>query len=385
MITSGSSSLELKFEVFIHDALVDYTAIQRVSVDLSENQHNLVIMDIAGIPSQYLTSYTDLPVSVKVTVGTVWSYEFIGYIAYLETVSKNKDGLVNKSPFQLTRMHCLGATYIMKAKRNYAYENITLPSLATQLADKYSMSVSVPKDPYVFPRITQSEKSDWAVLVDSANYLGYQVTSRGNHIDIYDPFAALSRNSFKVVYAMSGNSGSVSAQPGQVLSFKGTVGAVTPEASRTPDTLHALVGSHVVTLNRDDSTGYGKKVTSFFSDEIAENAASTTMANAVLKGRSRKKLPITAYAELVGDPSIVPGMIVDLQKYESGLDGYWIVTAANHQMTRGSSLTYLSLSRDSTADEDPAQNYSASPSPVPSSSTIKNRQWMSTDPFAHIY
>lgn len=385
MITSGSSSLELKFEVSIHDAVVDYTSIQKVTVDLKENSHNLVVLDVAGIPASQITAYTDLPVSIRITVGTMWSYTFVGYIAYLETVSNNKDGLVNNSPFQTTRMHCLGTTYAMKSRRAVAYNNITLSSLARQLAEKYSMSVSVPANPYVFPRLTQVGKSDWEMLVSAADYLGYRVVSVANHLDIYDPFAALSRNSFKPIYAMYGNQGNLKAKPGQVLKFTSTVGAATPDATRSVDTIHALVDSNIVSLSKDDWTGYGKKVTSLFSDEVAENAFSVSQADAVLTGRSRKKLPITAYAEVVGDPSLVPGMVVDLQRYESGLDGLWIITEARHEMFRGSAMTTLCLARDTTDNDTPIQNHVVPPAPTPSPSIIKNRRWVSTNEFVHTY
>lgn len=385
MITSSDSQLELNFEVIIHNGLLDFSSIQRVNIELSENMHDLATLDIAGIPPEYLTSYIDLPIAIKLTVARTHSCIFKGYITYLEPESINKNGLVNRSPFQTTRMYCIGTSYVMRNRRTDAWNNVTLPQIVRTLVDKYSLSASVPNDPYVFPRLVQAGESDWTLLRKACNYLGYRVSMRTTHIDIWDPFTTLSRYGTAPLYAMAGNRGSLNVEPGQVISFNASVGAVTPEAAKVPDTIHALVDDTIVTISKDISTGYGTPIKSIFEDEVSANAMSIPMANAVLQGRSRDKFPYTAHLTIVGDPSIQPGQLVQLGEYNSSVDGLWIVKSVRHEAFRGSSMSYLVVEKDSefSSTIDPLEKVFPSTS-IPES-LIKNFRWISTKELVNVY
>lgn len=381
MITSGGSPLDLKFNVALTGATLERTSIQTVSIELAENMHNIATMEVAGIPPQYLTEYLNLPITISVAVGSQSSYTFYGYVYSLEPVSKNKDGLVNKSPFQTTRVVCFGATYSMRGKRTRSWENYTLAQIAKELADKYSFSVSVPNDPFVFSRFVQAEKSDWQTLVEAANYLGYRVWSTGTNIDIWDPYSALSRIGSRPMYAMSGNQGALNARAGQVLKFTAQVGS----AVKTADTIHALVDNDIFTLSFNESSGYGRTIQSPYQDEVAENAVSVDMAEAALKGRNRNKMSITANVEVVSDPSIRPGMVISLQKYDSGIDGFWIVKSARHEMFRGSAMSYVELMRDSVITETVNPTVVTSPPPEAPEPRLINNRWRTSTEQIHIY
>ena len=385
MITTGSSSLELKFEVLIYNGYLEYTSIQRVNIELEEGKHNIATLDVAGIPPDYLDTYIDLPIAIKVTVGGVRSHTFIGYIAYLEPTSENIKGLVNKSPFQTTRMYCFGASYAMRSRRTEVYNNKTIVQIAKEFADKYNFTVSVPNDPYVYPRLVQSGESDWEFLVKVAEMSGYRVLMRGVHIDIWDPFATFGRIATTPLYAMSGNEGSLNAASGQVIKFHGIVGAVTPFSAKVPDTIHALVGGDIATLSLDVSTGLGSAVQSIFADEVASNADSIEMAKATLTGRSRQKFPYTAHVDVVGDPSISPGMLVRIDRYNSALDGIWLVKAVRHEMFRGSCMSYLTLVKDSNATTviDPLEK--VTPLPELTEPFIKNMRWATPRELVNVY
>lgn len=385
MIISSEAQLELKFEVFIDTATIEYTSIKRVNIELSENMHDLAVLDIAGLPAEYLTEYIDLPIAIRVVVGRSRSLLFNGYISYLEPESVNKDGLINKSPFQLTRMYCFGASYTMRSRKNAAWNNVTLTDIVSTFSDRYDFSASVPQNTYVFPRLIQSGESDWSLLKKACNYLGYRVSMRTTHIDIWDPYTTLSRYSTIPIYAMYGNSGGLNAQPGQVLKFNATVGVVTPESAKIPDKIHALVDDQIVTLERNTSTGYGTPVESFFADEVAQNASSVSMAQAVLQGRSREKFPYTAHVEVVGDPAIQPGMVVQLLRYNSNLDGLWIVKSARHEFLRGSAISYLTIEKDSefSSTIEPLEKVPTAKQ-IPDSE-LRNSRWITTREYVDVY
>lgn len=385
MITTGSSSIELKFEVLIHNGFLEYTSIQKVNIELEEGKHNLATLDIAGIPPEYLSTYIDLPIAIKVTVGGVRSHTFHGYIVYLEPTSENVQGLVNKSPFQTTRMYCFGTSYVMRSRRTEVHNNKTLVQIAKEFANKYNLTVSVPNDSYVFPRLVQSGESDWEFLSKVVEMSGYRVLMRGVHIDIWDPFALFNRVGVMPLYAMSGNKGSVSAVSGQVIKFHGIIGAVNPIAAKVPDTVHALVNGGITTLSSNVSSGLGIAVESIFADEVSANADSIDMAKNILKSRSRQKFPYIAHVDVVGDPTITPGMLVNIDRYNSALDGIWLVKAVRHEMFRGSSMSYLTLVKDSNFSNviDPLEKVSSPPElPIP---YIKNMRWVTLQELINVY
>jgi hypothetical protein len=381
MITAGASSLELRFSVSIDGGELDYSSVQSVSISLQENMHNIASLEVAGIPPDYLVNYLNLPIVITVKVGAYGSYTFYGYIYNLIPVSKNKDGLVNNSPFQTTTVNCFGATYTMRGKKTRSWEHYTLPQIARELANKYGFTVSVPNDPFVFSRWVQSEKTDWEVLVGASDYLGYRVCSDGTHIDIWDPYASLSHKGFRNLYAMSGNRGNIKARPGQVLNFTSQVS----NALKTSDTLYSLVDSSIITNTYNESSGMGATVQSIFLDEVSENAVSVDMAQAALKGKNRNKFPISASVTVVGDPSIVPGMVVDLQKYDSGIDGLWLVKAARHEMFRGSAVSYLELVRDTFTSNNTYPTVIAPPTPVLPDPVLKNKRWNAQTEQVYVY
>lgn len=385
MITSSSAQLDIKFEVFIHNGFLEYSSIHNVAIELSENMHDLAVLEVSGVPSELISTYVDLPISIRMTVARTRVQVFTGYIAYLEPKSRTHDGTVNKSPFQNTLMHCIGASYVMRNRRTNVWNDVTLSQLAQLLARKYNFTVSAPGNTYRFPRLVQSGESDWAVLKKACNYLGYRLSMRGTHIDIWDPFTTLSRYRTAPLYTLQGSIGNLNAEPGQIIDFKALVGGVTPESAKVPDTIHALVNNSVVTLSKNVSTGYGTPVSSIFSDEVAINADSIEMANAVLTGRSRFKFPYTAHITVVGDPAIVPGTVVQLYRYNSPVDGLWIVKSARHEMMKGSAVSYLDVERDSeyTPFVEPSEKvFVAAKPPEP---VIVNSTWVTPSEFVEIY
>jgi hypothetical protein len=208
---------------------------------------------------------------------------------------------------------------------------------------------------------------------------------RRTHIDIWDPFASLSRYRTAPLYTLQGSIGNLNAEPGQIIDFKAMVGAVTPESAKVPDTIHALVNNRIVTLSKDVSTGFGTPVKSIFEDEVPANASTIEMADAVLTGRSRDKFPYTAKVTVVGDPAIVPGTLVQLYKYNSPVDGLWIVKSVRHEMMRGSAVSYLTLEKDSDYSPNIEPSEKVFFSSTPPEPIIKDLRWIATNDFVEVY
>jgi hypothetical protein len=390
MITNGASSLELRFDAYIDNVSVDYTAIQRVNIELHENMHNLATVEMVGIPPEILLEYIDKPIILSVSVGNQRRHDFYGYVVYLEPESVAKDGLVNKSPFQITKLYCLGPSYLMRSRKNNAWDNTTLPMLAQDYASQYRFSLSVPNNKTVFPRLVQSNESDWHSLVTTASKLGYSTIMRGTHIDIWDPFAALSRdNIYSKLYTIQGLNGVTKSAPGQIIKFKAKVGNITSHNARVPDTIFTLTkdNNNIVEIATDlnQNSGLGTPITSIFKDEIAINADSVYLARALIDGRSRDKFPYSADVDVVGDPSIEPGMIVSIERYSSDLDGFWYVSGVHHEFFRGSIISHLSLKKDAITNTGVLAPVVASPRSIPPKTVFREDRWIAEREVFDVY
>lgn len=389
MIFKTASPISPDVEISIDQVPINYMSLQRISIEESENEHTLVVLDFTGLPASLIGEYVDKPVKLNISFPNLGGIEFVGYITFLEPTSVTKDGLVNGSSFQITRMYCLGASYLMKGKKTKAWENVTISDIATSIADTYKLSVAVPSDPYRFPRLVQSGISDWELLTKACKMLGYSMSVSGTHLHIWDPFKALSRNaSFTLLKTIKGQNGSVTPSLGQILKFEGRIGAVTTSASRTSETFHILNKSGTVLSVQStpdtDNSGMGNPVTALYADTISGNADSHETAIKVVEGNLRRKFPITASVDITGNPTIKPGGIVKVDKYDSKLDGYWYVQGVRHEITRSELISFLKIGKDTTSEIEyslnPVSDYKEPPIPV-----LTDGHWVSSINYVSVY
>jgi hypothetical protein len=389
MIFKGSSDLSPKVTIRIDNVPVDYLSIVRVTVELKENMHNMVILEFAGLNPQLISEYIDRPIQLSIEMRERDPFEFCGYITFLEPVSKSYDGTVNSSPFQITRAYCLSASYLMKSTTSRVWENITLSEIATELADKYLFSVSVPNDTYRFTRLVQTAQSDWSFLVDSANQLGYSVSVENTHIHIWDPYKAIARKrAYSALYTLRGLLGTPSASPGQIMKFDGRIGGVTPDGNKNADTIYLLDNSGKMlsasNADSDETSGLGKPIETLLTNTLNTNAISYEMGNKLVSAELRKKFPMTAQVDVVGDTSIQPGGVVSIKEYNSQFDGFWYVNNVHHELFQSTISTSLEISKDSLGASEVGPTMVASYS-TPPAPALRNGRWVSETDMVHVY
>jgi len=389
MIFKTESPLSPDVSITIDSVPTNYLSLQRISIEEQENNHNLVVLDFSGLAPETFFDFIDKPISIDISFPTLGGVSFYGYIGFLEPHSETKSGLVNQSAFQITRMYCFGASYIMKSKKSKAWENVTISDIAKTIADTYKFSVSVPNDSYRFPRLVQSSKSDWEFLKETCNTLGYSISARGTHIHIWDPFQAMNhRISYAVLKTIAGLNGNVSPNVGQILNFDATIGNVSTAGERTPETIHILDKSNAIlsvggNLNKETS-GLGTPLESPFTDTLSKNADSYEMADKFIMGSLRTKFSMSAIVQITGNPTIKPGGIIKLDKYDTSFDGFWYVRSARHEITHSQLVTTLELIKDGIGDSTPTstvvQEYKTPPVP-----SLINKRWISSTNYVSTY
>jgi hypothetical protein len=389
MIFKSSSPLSPSVEVAIDNVPVNYLTLQEITVEEKEGMHTVASLNFIGMDPQLIHQYIDVPIKFSIELRERSTFYFYGYIVYLEPMARAKDGVVNGSPFQITTVHCFGSSYIMKSLTSRVWESKTIAEIASSIADKYSFSFSVPNNPFRFTRLVQSSQSDWEFLVSTAKKLGYSTVMDGTHLQIWDPFSSLYRNiSYSMLLTIRGSKGDVSPQPGQILNFEGRIGAITPDGARTPDTLHLLdkTGKLLSVENGTEfqSSGLATAVKSRFTNVLNTNVDSYDMGKSLVTGALRKKFPMTANLQIVADPSIHPGGIVNINEYNSEFDGFWYVVSVRHELTQSYMVTYLELARDSLGNTDDAQQVSVAHKTPPDPALINNA-WVSSKDYSDVY
>ena len=181
MIFKSASQLSPTVEVAIDNVPVNYMTLQQIVVEERPGMHNMAVLTFAGLDPQLIHHYLDVPITFSIELKDRSPFTFYGYISYLEPEAIASQGVVNGSPFQTTKVYCFGSSYRMKSTTSRIWENATISEIATNIAEKYNYSVSVPNNPYRFPRLTQSGQSDWQFLVKACERLGYDVLMASNY------------------------------------------------------------------------------------------------------------------------------------------------------------------------------------------------------------
>lgn len=147
MISKSPYGLSPNIDVSIDDVPVDYQALNRLEVVLTENKHDVLNIHIAGLPPQAVTDYLNAGVRLRFDTGASFVFEFAGYVTDVRPESQARHPLVNDSPFQNSVLVCLGASYAMRGAVSRVWEAASLSDVAKEFAFTYKFSLDVPKDP----------------------------------------------------------------------------------------------------------------------------------------------------------------------------------------------------------------------------------------------
>lgn len=385
MIFRSGNPTSPSVDITFGNVYVDYTRIVQVELELGENKHDLLKVTMAGIPPMAVTDYLNAPVNVGWFQESM-GHNFKGYVVFVDPQYTNRQGEVNHSPFQLTTIHCLGASYDMKGKVTKAWEEPTLHSVVKELAEKYQYSYSIPEDDFKYVRLVQSEESDWEFLVRVADSLGYVVTLHETHIHVFDRYRAVGRQISMHLLETVANSRDMKMRPGRVLTFRGTFGNITAAGNSNDEIISSMDSSgNLVTVTTEGrGSGLGRALESRFTDQLALNLVSASYAEGHLEARTRNKFTFSANIELTGTAGIKPGGVVDLRKFNSNFDGVWYVSSVCHTLTFDKYTTEITVLRDSTSEEPFKKNYVSSVKEVPPS-TIRSEKWCAQHLMEDVY
>lgn len=347
MILKSGNQLSPDVSFSINGVEVNYFSINQIYLDLEENKHDVLTFVMSGIPHRAITDYEGAAVRFSISSGPGRLQKFNGYVMYVEPEHNIEAAAVNGSVFYTAKIVCFGASVAMKASRQRLWENTTIYKIAQEIVKPYKFSVDVIKDEYVIPRAVQASESDWEFLKRICDTYGYSFSVSGTHLHIWDPFKAIGRRpSYEKLVPVNAIADAV---PGSILKFTGTFGRLTVDGTHYKYQLTSVDNNGTVSVTSDSDSmaswsGAGEPAK--YSSILVESATSVAEARKLIDGRHRRIFPYNAKVEIVAGSGIVPGGIVEIAGYNSGIDGLWYVKSVRHNIGGTTYSTDLEISKD---------------------------------------
>jgi hypothetical protein len=374
--------------VVLSGVSVDYTSIQTVTLHIEENKHDMATIEFVGLLPAAITDYVGTPVYISIALSPAQITYFYGYVTYVEPEMVTRKGLINNSPVQAATVVCFGSSYDMSSTKNKVWENVTLPNIVEALAGAYNYSYCVPDDQFVWSRLLQNQQSDWAFLAETASSVGYSLLTNGTHLNLYDPFKAIGRKlPYVELLTVRGAYGDLDYVPGRIMEFTGTFGDVTPDGnSNRFDYVGIDSSGRAINSAITDETysQLGVAVPSRYTHTVNTNVSSVGMLNKFAGAAARTGYPYNAKVKVTGIPEPLPGSIAKIDNYDSNFDGYWLVRAVKHTVTRSNFLTELTIATDSTNGKNPEVRPVAAYT-LPPTPTLTDKGWIASKAFGDVY
>jgi phage protein D len=364
--------------VRIDGVAVDYAAIERVDISLKANEHDLAVVILAGISPLSVTDYVDRPISVEVEVPYGQGFTFCGYINHVNPSHKAASGQVNFSLFQEATIYCLGASSVMRGKKNRVWNEVTVLDMVSDFSREYNLSYSCPNTSPTLPRLVQRGVSDWAALSRACVQSGLSVNVHGTEIHVWNPvqsirYGAPAANLITVADAEAYVSG-----PGRIMEFDASIGTSHAYGDVNEESLALLDDTgKLLTAKSTDLLGtprYGTDMVSGVTDVLPVEARS-------MKDARRKLQATLAYADAFvasvttsGVAGPLPGSAIRIDGFNSEFDGVWLVRELDMRFNRGHFLTDFKIGRNTKGDDYTGHDKLNSYSPPPKSN-LQNDKW----------
>jgi len=347
MIRKSPTGLSPDVEIIVANTPIDYDSINRIELRLEENQHDMVILDLYGIPPRSITDYYYKPVYISISTGANFSQQFYGYVEDVRPASFTGHGLMNDSPFQETRVVCMGTSYNMRGSRSKVWGGYRLSDIAKELSANYRFSVDTPADTAIHDSLLQTNESDWQFITRYAKFLGYSVTLHGTHLHVFDPYKAISRQiSYHVLHSLINSRNNIKERPGQIIEFTGTfskrhIDGEYKESSipvvQADNSMYDVVSTQSPTANN----GVAR-----FPNRVSEYVDNYEEASRRINSVSKEDYDYYADATVLGVAGCKPGGVVSIDKYGGDFDGYWYVQAVTHVVHSDAFYSELKLAKN---------------------------------------
>jgi len=376
--------------VVIDGADVDYSSIERVDISLQENSHDYARVVISGISPLSITDYSNRPIQVTVDAAPSEGFTFCGYVTRIDPSHKVTSGKANRSLFQEAHLHCLGASAVMRGKRNKVWSNFRVVDMVSEMARTHNFSYACPDNTPVVTRKGQSGESDWEILRNVCMSSGLAVNVHGTEIHVWSPYNYIRYGApYDDLGSVEDDFGVASGARGRILEFTGELGAAKGYYGSADSQSLEFIDTSGRLLSAESSqllgrTGYGSTALSGLTDSLPGNATSFSAALRMLEANRAYSYAYSATAKTTGVVGPIPGSAVGVNGFKTEIDGNWLVRGLDMHFNRGHFVSTFKLTRDTKGTEYTGLEVLNSYDPAPAS-TLKSSVWYTVRRRGHKY
>lgn len=305
-------------------------------------KHTVGTIDIAYAAQRPWVAPEWAPVEVYLA-GTTW----FGYVHHGGVSSD-----VRQPSGSVVRYTLIGTSLPMNTQRTRSWRGVTCSGLVRQIGREHRLRTVVTRSKTILPYYAQAATSDWKVLQDMATKTGHRLYVDGSTVSFVD-----GRLLLEGVRALDVPTFVQSRVPGlrdTLISFTSKAGSMVPRPAgpTARQVVHGLDARTSRTIKATASpSGPQTSLTVINTSRTASSGQAADLVSARTQGTAGW---ITATAVVVGDASLVPGMLVNIAgaKIPEEQAGRWLVTSVNHRVLLDGSnpvepfTTTLTLERD---------------------------------------
>lgn len=331
-IKRAVGGVNVSFTLTIDGVPVNYESINGIELELSENKHDMLTLLVTGLPPRAVTEYRNRGVEFTMHTGGGYYEYFCGYVVGVNPTQEVSKGIVNNSPFQVSEVVCLGASYMMRSKNSMLWSDTSLTYVTESIARKHGLSSVAPNVTPIAHSIVQDSESDWQFLVRLAGIYGYRVNCHGTHITVYHPREAGNRlQSFNRLLTQR-VTGTATTQAGQIIEFHGKFLDQRADGIYKDASVTVLQDNGVafdVTTKEVLNTGTRRPV---ITENLSEVVHTYDKAAKLLESKAFEDYDYEAKIVVVGVAGAKPGGLVFVDNYNAEYDGYWYVSGVKHEV-----------------------------------------------------
>ena len=366
-----------------------YSSVERVDVNLRQNEHDHARIVLAGIPAMSVTDYVDRPVLVHIAVPYGEGFTFVGFINDIEPTHKARDGRVEGGLLQEATLTCLGASAAMRGVKARMWKDFTVKDMVEVMSVDYKFSYSCPDSAPTIPSMSQRGLSDWEALTKACVQSGLAVNVHGTEIHVWNPLNSLRHGAPSGTLQSLGATSGVEHAPGNIMEFSGVFGSAHAYGDVNSEKI-SILDEHgkLLTAESSDllntSVAPGTVVTSTLTDVLPIEAVSLSDARRKLAATRAYSSAYVAKVVTTGVAGPIPGSAIAVQGFNGEFDGLWLVRGVEMKTNQGHFLTEWELSRrtkgNSLQRKDVLSTYERAPHPL-----LQSGAWRSATRRANVY
>jgi hypothetical protein len=266
------------------------------------------------------------------------SRDFYGYIHHVET-----DQTAGKNFITVT---CIGGSFPLKQASQGVYKGYTADMVVDEIASKHGLVAITNPHPRVFEQISHPGLTDWQMLVKLAKQIGWGLRTENTEVylkPLLEDYKELRAEAptFTQLQVGMGLGSVYTFKPiiSESLSFDGDMKAAVAVGGVDKNSKSA----YAATKQKRNKRTRAKSQEEFF-DRYNTDAVTTNAEIAEYEAEAaelRNAFPYRAEAELMGSPSLRPGMPIYLNGLGPNYSGFWTVLSTEHKIKEETVKNYV--------------------------------------------